>query len=316
MRDALDNIRLAFVQIKGAQPAADLSGSTGEPARRGVASRRRSHARRRPRRAAAPPARARRPGTEPAGARCTTRHHGTSSVGGRRRIRPHEARPLGIAGARRRRRRTCRPRPGTRAPGSRRRFARLAPVVHVGPGRRSARLVAAELGAARRSVDRRCRRRSSRVPSAISTQWNGNTAPSSRRRLAEPDALVELDDGPARTDARRSVTFNGRSWRSGSRADRSRRRRLSAGIMQVDRPLLDDALDREAAAGELGRPSATSPTAARRARPRSRLGRDVELEQHLAAGLERAVEQRHQLAHRVALVGVGVAGPGWRSTSV
>ena len=36
------------------------------------------------------------------------------------------------------------------------------------------------------------------------------------------------------------------------------------------------------------------------------IGGDVELEQHLGPGVEGAVEQRHQLAHRVALVRVGV----------
>ena len=45
------------------------------------------------------------------------------------------------------------------------------------------------------------------------------------------------------------------------------------------------------------------------------LGRDVELEQHLLARLERAVEQRHQLAHGVAL-GVVVVRAGLATTSV
>ena len=36
--------------------------------------------------------------------------------------------------------------------------------------------------------------------------------------------------------------------------------------------------------------------------------RHIELEQHLVACIERPVEQRHQLAHRVTLVGVGMRG--------
>ena len=42
------------------------------------------------------------------------------------------------------------------------------------------------------------------------------------------------------------------------------------------------------------------------------LGADVHLHEHLAAGVERAVEQRHQLLHRVALGRVVVRRHGWR----
>ena len=42
------------------------------------------------------------------------------------------------------------------------------------------------------------------------------------------------------------------------------------------------------------------------------VGGDVELDQHLAPGLERALQQGQQLLHGVALVGVGGRRPGWR----
>ena len=78
------------------------------------------------------------------------------------------------------------------------------------------------------------------------------------------------------------------------------------GDQQVDRALVDDTFDGEAcSAGELGDGGRL-----RRGKHGEHglvpVGGDVELDEHLGPRIEGTIEQRHQLTHRVALVGVGV----------
>ena len=168
------------------------------------------------------PARAR-GGGQPAVAG-TTRHHGTSSAGCRQERDPTARAAAGVAGhvgdvavavdlA------------GAEAPAITSTMS-FAPSARSSPGslsggRRSA--ASSRPSLASRSNSTSAPTAIVRVPSAISTQWNRYASPSSVGDVRRAHVLVELGDDRA---AFRwpSWCISGRSWRSGSRADRWRRR--------------------------------------------------------------------------------------------
>ena len=142
-----------------------------------------------------------------------------------------------------------------------------------------------------------------REPSAMAVQWNGNRSPPRASTSPRPRVVVELDDrDPSTSGLHGTILEIGSSMiplaPASSSAGISVLISLLATTVSTAKPSSPNSFDTvgDFSAGQ------------QRDHAVEVGGVDVELQQHPAARLERAGEQRLQLLHRLALLGIGVGG--------